>query len=81
MTYTLGKKGGNRNSLRKISDYKKGFKAAILNMVNKLRENTINVREAMMTLIRKRINKEINIIKKASDGNVGVENTVENNIS
>lgn len=50
-------------------------------MVNKLRENTINVREAMMTLFRKRINKEINIIKKASDGNFGVENTVENNVT
>ncbi len=60
--------GGKRREWKwPVKDFRlhKGFQAAIINMFNELRENTINVREDMMTLISKRINKEINIIKKS----------------
>lgn len=43
----------------------KGFQAAIINASNELREDTIHVREDMMTLIRKIISKEINITQKS----------------
>lgn len=78
VTHMQEKKSGNRNCFWKGSDVRlnKDFKAATINTFKELKETILKeVKEGIMTFPHQidTINKEMEIIKKDTNGNSGME--------